>query len=127
MPQCLRARMRGKVLGAGGGFQVAAVALQPPHKGDAQPGCQIGILSIGFVPSSPARVAEYVDVGGPESQAFVNVAVFQGGKLVVLCPALRRDDVGDLLKEIRIKHRRKPDGLGEDGGRPRARDAVQRF
>ena len=70
--------MDGKVLGAGGGFQIFAVALEAPDIGLAQLGGEVGVLAVGLMASAPAGVPEDVDIGGPEGQSLIDIPVALG-------------------------------------------------
>ena len=123
----LGAGVHGKVLGAGSGLDILAVALHAFDKAHAQAGGQVGILAIGFMAAAPAGIAEDVDVGAPQGQALVDVPVALGGLAVVLGAGFGGNNLRHLAVEILVKNGRHTDGLGEHRGRAGTGHAVERF
>ena len=67
--QRLRTTVHGIVLGTGVGLEIAAViALHTQNGLHTQHGIQIGILTAGFLTTTPTRITEDVHVRAPESQ-----------------------------------------------------------
>ena len=126
--QAFRAGMNGKMLGAARRFQVVGVVpLQALHKGHAQPGCQAGILAVGFLPPAPPGIPEQVHIRAPEGQALINVmiAVFLG--FIVLGPSLGGDHLRDALHQFIVKAGRQPDCLRKHRGQSCPGHAVERL
>ena len=74
VPQWFRSAMYGKMFGTGRHFQViGVVSLQAFYHCDAHFGCQVRILAVSLMSSSPAWVAEDVDVGCPECQSGITL------------------------------------------------------
>ena len=114
------------VFGRGHQLQVLViVALQAPHKDHAEPGGQIGVLAIGLLAPSPARVAKDIDVGRPVGEPRVALADAVAQALVVLGPCLVRDGDGHAEQEVLVPGGGHADGLGEDGGDSRAPHPVE--
>ena len=122
--------MHGKVLEAGGcrEYRLVAVAmLKSLDAGKPHGGCEVGVFAVGFHASSPARVAENVDVGREESQPRVVVVFFCGLCLVVFAVCFGGCLCENVLHEFRIErccqcYRHRPHGC-----RAVAPDAVQSF
>ena len=125
--QRLRPAVGREVLGAGGGFERLPFSLKASHEGDAQTGGQIRVFSVGFVPASPAGIAEDVHVGRPHRQPVVDIPVPLGREGVVLGSGLRCDRRGDLLQQLLVEHGRHADRLREARGRAGAGQPVQGF
>ena len=72
-----------------------------------------GILAVGLVTPAPARVAENIHVGRPESQTLVDVAVAVPARRVVLRARLR----GGYIRALRgaFPGRTSPQGLSPAG------------
>ena len=127
VPGGLRAGMHGEMLGAGSGLEIFALALQALYKGYAQPPREIRVLAIGLLAAAPARVAKNVDIGRPERQPLIDVAVAKVRLRIELGARFRGDGFRHLAVEILIKNRGQANGLREHRGRARAGHAVQRL
>ncbi len=126
VPQNFRAAMNGKVFGCRDRFQIVrVVALQAGNECHPDAAGEVGILAIGFLAASPARVAKNVDVGRPKSEAVVAAGVCMLDRIVIFGASFGGDHVGDAVDQIGIPGGRKTNGLREDGGISRARDAMQ--
>src|SRR5580698_2258553 len=101
------------------------IALQSAHKLLAQMGGEERVFAIGLLASSPARIAEDVDVWRPDGQAEVDAVNAVADGLVILRARLGRYDVADVLQERRVPGRSHADGLRKQRGVSRASDAVQ--
>ena len=125
----LRTGVHGEVLGAGRGLHVALFVLLLKRFDElrAELAGQIGILAIRLVAAAPARIAKDVDIGRPEGQALVDVAVAARGLRVVLCAPLGGDDLAHAADQRAVKRRRHADRLREHRGRAGARHAMQRL
>lgn len=123
----LRTGVHGKMLGAGGCFEIFTVALQSLDEGDAETGGQIGVLAVRFVTAAPSRITEDIYVRRPESQTFVNVAIALGRLHIVLCAGFRGDHFRDSLEIFLIEHRSQADGLRKHGSGTGARHAMERL
>ena len=86
-----------------------------------------GILAVGLLAASPARVAEDVDVGRPEDEALVEVALVARDPAVVHRAGLVGDAGRDAQHEVGVPRRREADGLREHRRPSGAGDAVQRL
>ena len=138
--QGLRPGMHRKVFGAGMGFLDAAClfartacpmpsvvrrTLQAADHGHSQLAGQVGVFPIGFHAASPARVAEQVDVGGPESKPLVDVRVaFHCGQ-AVLDARLITHGCKHLIQQRFIERCRHAHRLREYGGAAVAGHPVQ--
>jgi len=112
VPGRLRPTVDGEMLRRGNGKVVLRViSLQPGHEGHRQPAAQVGIFAVGLLPPPPARVAEDVDVGRPEIQAFENVGMTIRLGLDVLDPAFDANDIRHIVNGCRIECRGQPDRL----------------
>ena len=69
----LRTAVHRKVLGAGVQLVVLGIGrtLKTVYNRYTHPGCQVRVLAVGLLTASPARVAEYVYVRGPERETLV--------------------------------------------------------
>jgi len=116
------------MLGRGDSLKIfRIVALQARNESHAHSGGKKGIFTVGFLSSSPARIAEYVDIGRPEIQTLVDVSPSLADGLVVLGSGFLTDGGCHLVNQWRVKGGRKADGFRKDGRRSRTGDAVQRF
>ncbi len=103
-------------------------ALQAADEGDAHRRGQDGILAIGFLAASPARIAEDVDVGGPAVEPGSDMPDPPGFARERVEPAdLGADRACYRLDERRIEAGGQTDRLGEIGRRDRPQRAVERF
>ena len=124
-----RAGVDGVVLRAGVGLQDRGIrrSLQAADDGHAQLARQVRILAVGFHAPSPARVAEDVDVRGPEGDALILLHQPRLPGLVVLHPGLVADGREDFVNQRFIEGGGHADGLREHRGGPVAGDTVQRL
>ena len=125
--QGLGPAVRREVLGAGGGLERFALALQAAHEGAAEAGGQIGVLAVGLVAAAPAGIAENVDVRRPHRQPVVDIAVALRGEGVVFGPRLGRDRVRDPLEQRVVEHGGQADRLGKARRGPAAGQTVERL
>src|SRR6266404_4028231 len=86
------------------------VTLQTFDECDSQTRSQIRILAVGFLTTTPARIAKDVDIGTPKSEPFVTGALVMTLELVMFGTRLGRDDIGKLEHKIRVTSRSQPDG-----------------
>ena len=126
----LRAGVDGIVLRARGDLHVIlrVVALHAAHVGRAHLAGEEGILAERLLAAAPARVAEEVDIRGPEREASVLVALPAGlAGEVELRARLAAEDRALRLREIAVERRREVHRLREDRRAAVAADAVQAF
>ncbi len=97
MPEGFRAGMDCKVLRTGGCLQIFAIPLQALHISLSQLSCQIRVLPIGFMTSSPSGVPENIHIGGPESKTFINIRIPMLFIGIIFCTALCCDCIRHLL------------------------------
>ncbi len=115
------ARVHGVVLGAGQEFSVFGVGrpLQAANHGHPHPGHQVRILAVGFLSPAPARVAEDVDIGGPDGQPEKAAVLPAAAPVLVVFGADLVRSGAEHPEDHRVVERRgHRDGLGEH------RDAV---
>jgi hypothetical protein len=86
---------------------------------------QVRILAIGLLSPAPARIAEDIDIGGPDGQALIAAVILVGADTVELGARLGRDRIADTVEQIGIPGRSQTDGLRENGRLTDPRDAVQ--
>ena len=102
--------------------------MQAGNKRNAQASGEKWVLAIGLLAASPAWIAENINVRRPDGEAAIPVrravGVDFGG---VLSAKFRADGVGDVVHERLIERRGHANGLGKNGGDPRAGDAVKTF
>ena len=124
-----RAGVDGIVLRAGMGLQDRGIgrALQAADHGHAQLAGQVRVLAVGFHSASPARVAEQVDVRGPEGNALILKDSARLPGQPVLHPGLVADGREDLVHERLVEGGGHADGLREHRGGPVAAHPVQGF
>ena len=122
-----RARMHGKVLGAGVQLVIAGVfrPLQSAHHGHAHLPCQVRVFPIGFLSASPARVAEYVYVRCPEGQPLIALQSAAFAEFGGFGPCLVGYGGEHLVQQAVVKRGRHADGLRIDRGESRAGHAVK--
>ena len=126
MTQLLRPAVYGKVLGRGHHFQIfGIVPLQPGDKGQAHARSEIGILTVGLLPSAPARIAKDVDVRRPYGQAKVDAVVAVGDGIGVFGSRFGGDGVSHGMHQAGIPGCGQANGLGKDGGIAGACHAMQ--
>ena len=116
MAVSLRTTVNRIVLGTCHRFQVIGIrTLQATYNGRTHLGCQIGILTIGLLSTSPSWIAEDVDVRCPIGQAAVDLTRLATLQVFVKeRTSLRRGDVAHLLQSLRIERSRHTDGLRKD-------------
>ena len=119
--------MHRKVLGTGVGFQhfVFGVTLQAADHGHTQLAGQVGVFSVGLHPASPSRVAEQVDVGGPEGKSLVDVRISIHFGQAVLDARLITHGCKHLIDKGLIERCRHAYRLREHGGAAVAGHPVQ--
>src|ERR1700735_4745165 len=84
-----------------------------PVKGHAHAAREKRIFAVGLLPAAPAGVAEDVDVGRPEVEAFKDIAVACAHGLHMLDAAFCADDDGHGMNGLRIEGSAEADGLRE--------------
>src|SRR6185312_16975860 len=87
----------------------------------------IWVLSKCFLSAAPTRIAEYVDVRGPECEAFVASALTMTHKLMMLCPRLSRNHIRNGMHQFRIECRRQSDRLRKYRRYSGSRHTMQRL
>ena len=93
----LRAAVHGEVLGRGVDLAVLRiVTLHRLHERDTHSRGEERIFAVGFLAAAPAGVAENVDVGRPEGEALVALALPAAGELLMLGAAFVADGGGHL-------------------------------
>ena len=109
------------------GFQIARiVALQTFDKSNTQARGEIRILTVGFLATAPARIAEDIDIGRPHRQAGKPVGTAETMLLgVMLSAKLRADHLRDLMHQRLIPRGGHADRLGKYRGITQRRHAVQ--
>ncbi|MNV13338.1 hypothetical protein D3C71_1039740 [compost metagenome] len=123
-----RAAVYGQVLGSGVQLAVdGIVTLQTVHEGNTHASGEVRILAVGFLTAAPARVAEDVDVGRPESQPLIARMRTLTDELVMLGARLVADRGSHLPHQRYVESSRQTDGLRKNGGLPCACHAVQAF
>ena len=116
------------VFHGGYGFEIVrVVALQTSAEGDAEARGEERAFAVGFLAAAPARVAENVNIGRPDREAFVDLSRTASGANggVVFGAGFRGDRFRDAVVERRVPGCGKSDGLGKHGGNPVAGDAMQ--
>ena len=86
---------------------------------------EVRIFAVGLHAAAPARVAEEVDVGRPEGEALIDVALAAADEFVVLGAGFIGDGGGDAEDEVLVPRGGEADGFGENGGASGAGDAVE--
>ena len=88
------------------------IALQSGHVGNAHASGEEGIFAVGFLTAAPARVAENVQIRGPEIQASHDARMPFAHILHVLDASLDTDLGRHGVDSRRIERGSKADGLG---------------
>src|SRR2546430_3085171 len=101
------------------------IALKSGDKRNSHSSGKKRILPVGFLPASPARIAEDIDVGGPEIQSLHDVAPARTYSLVVLGSGFRADHHGHLVDQRSIKGCGQSNWLRKHGSCSSIRDSVQ--
>ncbi len=116
-----------KVLGSGQSLHIlaSARALQPVDHGHTHARSQIRVLAISLLAASPARVAEDVDIGGPERQALITIDMAALSEAVEFRAGLVADYIECLADGRVVKRRSHADGLREHSRKPRSGNTVQ--
>ena len=114
------------MFGGGHGLQILrVVALQALDELDGHAAGQVGIFAVGLHAAAPARIAEQVDVGGPEGESLVDVALAAADELVILGARLVGDGGGHAEDQVGVPGGGQADGFREYRGAAGAGDAVQ--
>ncbi len=114
------------MFGGGDGLQILRiVALQAVDEVHGHLARQVGILAVGFHAASPPRIAEQVDVGSPEGQALVDIALAAADEFVILGAGLVADRGGHPQGQVRIPGGGQADRLRKNRGASGARHPVQ--
>src|SRR5450755_2488770 len=111
----------------GGGNDAIVLRVVTLHAGDkrnSQASRQEGVLSKGFLPTSPARITEDVNVRSPEIEALEDVAIPVMQTLDVLDSPFGADHNGHTVNGVCIKGRSQGSWPGKLGGASRG-DAVR--
>src|SRR5512138_78639 len=103
------------------------ITLKSLHELDPHERREERILAVRLLTTSPARIAKDIDVGRPEGQALIAIALLATGELVMLRATFIADRRCDLTHQMRIERRRQTDRLRKRRRRARARNAMQRF
>ena len=120
--------VHGVVLGCSHGFQVlGVVALKPENELRRHAAGQVGVFAVSFHAASPARVAKEIDVGAPEGEALIDIALAAADELMMLGARFIGDGGGNAEEQVRIPGGSQADGFREHGGAAGARHAVQAF
>ena len=93
----LRSRVHREMLGTGSCLHVFTVSLKASDKRAAKRSRQIRIFPVGLLPSSPPWIPEDIHIRRPEGQSLVDVSVSHCSIGIVFGPALRGDDIPNLL------------------------------
>ena len=124
----LRPRMNGKMLGTGCRFDKALLfLLQSLHKTHTQSSAEIRVFPVGLLSPSPARIPEYVHIGGPEGQPLINIPVLCLFLHIILGSGFRGDHLRHFSHQLLVKGSRHADGLGKHGSRSRSCHSMQRL
>ena len=119
--------MHREVFRSGNRFQIDGfVPLQAGDEGNAETPGQVGVLAIGFLAASPARIAEDIDIGGPNRKTAVPV----GGTIgmhrgVILGAEFRANDLADLVHQRLVESGSHANRLRKHGRVSGASDTVQ--
>src|SRR5438105_3932080 len=105
------------------------VSLEAAHEGDPKAAGQVRVFSISLLTAPPAWIAEDVDVGRPDRQAFIPLGVSArfAYSFVILRARLRGDCFGNLLMQLWIPGGRERDCLWKDRGNAIASNPVERL
>src|SRR5271170_2548622 len=126
MARGLGAAMDGVVLGGGDGLEVlGVVALQALDELDGHSAGEERVFAVGFHAASPARVAKEIDVGGPEGETLIDVALAEADEFVVLGAGFIGDGGGYAEDKVAVPSGGESDGLGKHRGATGAGDAVE--
>jgi hypothetical protein len=115
---------------AGGGHYLevmGVVALESLDKSNPQRGGEVGVFTISFLTSAPARVTENVDVRRPNSEAGVNLADALLSSFVMFGPGFIGDGRGNLMEQLRVPGSGQTDSLGKHRRYPSPAQAMQPF
>jgi len=114
------------VFSRGSHFEILGmISLETLDERHAHAAGQERILTVGLLPATPARIAEYVDIGGPKGQSFVYPAVPLTHEFVVLCPGLVGCGNRHPVNQAGVPCRSHADRLGEYRRHAGPGDAVQ--
>ena len=103
----------------------AGTALQTRDDGIAHLAGEERVFAVGLLATSPARVAEDVDIRCPDGQSAVALDEAFAARLDVLDALFGAGDVHDLMQEVRVERGCHADGLREDSGHAAAGGTVQ--
>ena len=118
--------MYGKMLGTSVQLVIllAVGTLQSAYDRHAHLSGQVGILSIGLLSASPARVAEDVDVGRPYGESLITFQFALAAEGSVLGAGFVGDSSKYVVEQVAIERGSHTDGLREYSGKSGASYAV---
>ena len=115
MTRELRSAVNGVMFGSCDRFQVFRIAaLKPFDEIDGHASGEEGILAIGLLSTTPARISENIDIWSPESESGIDAANIVARKKVVFGACLIADGIPYTKHQILIKCSRKSYCLGEN-------------
>src|SRR6476659_3691607 len=99
MSRGLRPTVHCEVFGSGDGLEIFwVVALQAGHKRHAHARSEKRIFTVGFLATSPSRIAKNIDVGRPDSESVVpDSGAIRMQIDVILGTKFGADDAGDAM------------------------------
>ena len=127
MAEGFRAGMHGKMLAAGGCFQIFPVALEAFDIPDSEPARQVRIFAVGLMSAAPAGIPEDVDVRTPYGEPFIDIPVAETALPVVFRARFIGNGRSDLFLEVFVKHGGQADCLRKNRRGTCPGDPVQRF
>ena len=102
--------------------------MQTQNDGYTHASGKIGVFAVGLLAATPARVAEDVDVGGPESETLVAFQPVLGVfEMVMFGACLVRYHIECFIHGLVVEGGGHTYGLREDGGQSGASHAMQCF
>ena len=120
--------MYGIVFGSSHCFQVfGIIALESFNELNCHTAGEEGVLAIGFLPASPARITEDVDVGRPECQSGIYAPYIIAEEVMVFGPCFIGDGRGHPEHQVFIKGGGQPYGLRKYRGFSGPCHTVQAF
>ena len=122
--------MHGIMLGAGQQLLVGSIlgSLQASHHTLAHHSRQVRVFAVGLLSAPPSRVAEDVDVGCPEREVLVHLALSaEAMRMIVLDACLVADSREDAFHKHRVERRSHCHRDGEHRGVAVAAHAMQRL
>ena len=126
MPELFRPGMAGKMLCACCRLEEFSVALKPFDESAADRRGKERILAAGLLPSSPAGIAENVNVRRPVGEPLIYASVAETLTLIVFCPTFGRNSIRDLADKRGIEACREGDRLRKNGRKGAGSSSLQR-